>query len=111
MIGIREFSELLAQDCFNNPFSPDRETPAKNIPPLDEVDDGDIVSTFLAINFSGCIYPSAAVRNISDMTLNSASSVSIVSQHTDEKEEDKQGGIHNRLVTRLPKIGSLVTGL
>ena len=45
LIGIREFSEQLAQDCFNNNFSPDRGTPAKNIPPLDEVDNGDKVST------------------------------------------------------------------
>ena len=32
-IGIREFLERLAQDCFNNPFSPDSGTPAKNTPP------------------------------------------------------------------------------
>ena len=44
LIGIREFSERLAQDCFNNPFSPDRGTPEKNIPPLDEVNGGDKVS-------------------------------------------------------------------
>ena len=39
LIGIREFSERLAQDCFNNNFSSDRGTPEKNIPPLAEVDD------------------------------------------------------------------------
>ena len=39
LIGIREFSERLAQDCFNNNFSSDSGTPAKNIPLLDEVDD------------------------------------------------------------------------
>ena len=72
LIGIREFSERLAEDCFNNKFSPDRETPAKNTPPLDEADDGDTVSTCRALQFSSCIYPSAAVRTISDMTLNSA---------------------------------------
>ena len=45
LIGIREFSEKLAQDCSNNTFSPDSGTPAKNMPPLDEVDDGDTVYT------------------------------------------------------------------
>ena len=45
LIGIREFSERLAQDSFNNNFSSDSGTPAKNIPLLDEVDDEDKVST------------------------------------------------------------------
>ena len=85
LIGIREFSERLAQDCFNNKFSPDRETPAKNIPPLDEVDDGDTVSTCCALQFSSCISPSAAVSTISDMALNSASTISIGSEHISEK--------------------------
>ena len=33
LIGIRELSELLDQDCFNNTFSSDRGKPAKKIPP------------------------------------------------------------------------------
>ena len=51
LIGIREFSKGLAQDFFNNPFSPDRGTPENNISPLDEVDDGDTVSTCRALHF------------------------------------------------------------
>ena len=39
LIGIREFSERLAQDFFNNKFSYDKGTPEKNIPLLDEFDD------------------------------------------------------------------------
>jgi len=35
----------------------------------------------------------------SDMTLNSASSIYIGSQHISEKEESNQGGIYNRLTT------------
>ena len=77
LIGIREFLERLAQDCFNNKFSSDTGTPEKNIPPLYEVDDGDTVSTCRALQFSSCISPSAAVSTISDMTLNSASTISI----------------------------------
>ena len=33
LIGIRELSERLAQDCFNNKLSPNKGTPEKNIPP------------------------------------------------------------------------------
>ena len=32
LISMREFSEKLALDSFNNPFSTDNETPANNIP-------------------------------------------------------------------------------
>ena len=38
LIGIRAFSEQLALDFFKNTFSTDTGTPAKKIPPLDEVD-------------------------------------------------------------------------
>ena len=97
LIGIREFSEGLTQDCFNNKFSSDRGTPAKNIPPLDEVDDGDTFSICHALQFSSCISPSADVSTISDMTKNSASTISIGSEHIAKKEEAKQGGRYNRL--------------
>ena len=45
LIGIREFSERLDQDCFNNHFPPEIGSPEKNVHPFDEVDDGDTVST------------------------------------------------------------------
>ena len=57
LIGIREFSERLAQDCFNNHFSSDSGTPAKNIPHLDEVDDEETVSTCRSLQFSTSISP------------------------------------------------------
>ena len=90
LIGLREFSERVALDCFNNNFSSDRGTPAKNTPPLDEIDDEDKVSTCLSLQFSASIFPSAAVSTISDLTQNSAS-------HFSEKEEVKLGGRYNRL--------------
>ena len=46
-----------------------------------EVDDEDTVSTFCALQFSTYISPSAAVSTISDMTQNSASNISIGSDH------------------------------
>ena len=81
LIGIREFLERLAQYCFNNKFSTDRGNLSNNIPPLDEVDAGDTVSTCRALQFSSFISPSAAVSSISYMTLNTVSTISIGSEH------------------------------
>ena len=51
LIGIREFLERLAIDCFKNPSSADTGNPAKNIPPLDEVNEGQTVYTCRALHF------------------------------------------------------------
>ena len=88
LIGIRESSKRIAHDCFNNTFSPDRGTPEKNTPPLDDINCGDTVSTCRELHFSSCIYPSAAVSTISNITLNSASEISIGSHNIAEREED-----------------------
>ena len=45
LIAIRELTERLDLDCFNITFPTDTETLEKNIPLLDEFDDGDTVST------------------------------------------------------------------
>ena len=74
-IGIREFLERLAIDCFNSPSSTDTGTLSKNIPPLDEVDEGQTFSTSGALHFYSYIYPSAAASTISDITLNSSLSI------------------------------------
>ena len=109
LISIREFSERLAQDNFNNKLSYDRGTPAKNIPPLDDVNDEDTVSTCRVLQFCSCISPSASVSTISDMTQNSASTISIGSEHFSEKEEAKLRGRYNRLtrgycLQRFPNV-------
>ena len=57
LIGIRELLEWLALDCFNNNVSTDTGNLANNIPPLDEVNEADIVSTCHTIHFSGSIFP------------------------------------------------------
>ena len=108
-IGIRELLERLAQDCFNNPFLPDSGTPENNIPPLDEVDGGDTVSTCRALHFSGFISPSASVNTISEITLNSALSISIGSQHISKREEAREVGRYSRL-TREYCSGRLPIG-
>ena len=88
--------EQLDVDCLNNPFSDDTGTPTNNIPPLDEVDEGYIVSFFYTIHFSSSISPSIDIITIYDITLNSTSSISynlvtytIEPQHTSEREEAK----------------------
>ena len=45
LVGIREFLEKLALDCFNNTFSTDIRNPTKNIPLLDDIDGGETVYT------------------------------------------------------------------
>ena len=90
LIGIREFSERIAQDCYNNNFSSDSGTPAKTVPILVEVGEEVTVSTCRSLQFSTSISPSAAVSTISDLTQSSAS-------HFSEKEEAKLGGRYNRL--------------
>ena len=107
LIGIRELSEQLLQYCFNNTFSPDSGTPENNSSPLDELDDGDTVSTCCALHFTSCISPSAAASNISNITQYSASSISIGSQNISEREESREGEIYNTLTSgyclgRLP---------
>ena len=80
-------------------FSTDTGTPGKK-PPLDEVDEGEIVSTFRA-KFSSSISPSTEFRTISDITLNSASSFAYISvnstigsKHTAEKNKlEREGDI------------------
>ena len=105
LIDIREFLGRLALDCFNNPFSTDTGTLENNIPLLDEVDDGETVSTCRALHFSSSGSCSTEVSTISNMTLNSASSSAytlvastIGSQHTAEKEGAREGGRYNRAV-------------
>ena len=86
MIGIREFLEQLAQDSFNNHFSPDSGTPTKNIPPLDKFNEVQTVSTCRELHFYSYFSSSEATRTISNMTQYSASSIYILSQHTAKRE-------------------------
>ena len=55
-ISIREFLEILSLYCFKNTFPADTRALAKNIPTLDEVDDGETVSTFHSLCFFSSDY-------------------------------------------------------
>ena len=62
LIGMRELLERLSIDFFNNKFSTDTGSLAKNTPLLDKVDDGETVSTWHALNFYSSDYRSTEVR-------------------------------------------------
>ena len=90
-IGIRKLSEWLALDCFNNTFKTGTRTLEKNLPLIDEIDDGESVSTLNSLCFSIYASCSTQVRNIHDPTFNtdSLSAYTLVdynfcSQHTAE---------------------------
>ena len=100
LIGIIEFSEQIAIDFFSNPFTTDTRTPYIYIyiPLLDEVNNGDTVSTCRSIHVSSTVYYSTHISTMSDLTLNSASSsastlevYTLVSNHSSEKEVSKYG--------------------
>ena len=88
----------------------------KNIPLLDEVNYGEIVSTRHAINFSISDSCPTQVITVLILNINSASSSAETSvgytiryQHTSEKEVAKEGGIYNRTVRvycniKLPNV-------
>ena len=76
LIGIRKFLEWLALDCFSNNFSTDIGTPENNTHHLDEANEGQKFSTCRVLHVFSCISPSTAAITISDITLNSALSIS-----------------------------------
>ena len=51
-IGIREFLERSAVDCFNNSFKTDIRKPAKNTPSLDDIDNEITGSTCRILSYS-----------------------------------------------------------
>ena len=65
--------ERLDLDCFNIIFLSYTGTQENNIPPLDEVDEGEKCSTCHSLHFYSYVSTSTEVRTISDITLNSAS--------------------------------------
>ena len=77
LIGIRELSERLAQDCFNNNFSHNIGNPENNISPWMRLMMD--IQFLLAVHliFLVIFPPSASASTIFDITLNSASSISI----------------------------------
>ena len=51
-IGIREFSELIAADCFNSNIKTDTGTPANNITSLDNIDNKGTVFNHRNLSYS-----------------------------------------------------------
>ena len=104
LIGIRELSERLALDWSKNYFSTDTGTRKRTYLPLMRYIKERQFLLDLWFIFKGLISPSTEVRNISNITLNSASSISynlvtstVEYQNTAEIKEAIQGGIYKRI--------------
>ena len=93
-IGIREFSEKIAADCFSNTFKTDTGTPAKNIPSLDDIDNEVTVSTCRSLDYSSSSPHNSEISTISDITIATAPTTAI--DHTASKEVQLEGGGYNR---------------
>ena len=104
-IGNREFLELITVDCFNNNFTTDAETPAKNIPLLDDIDNGGTVYTCRRLNYSSSSPRYSEISTISDITIATAPNTYI--GHAYLKGVELDGGRYIRAVSgyfhrRLP---------
>ena len=86
-IGIREFSERLAMDCFSNPFTADKVTPAKNITTLDYTDNEGTVSICRRLNCSSSSPCNSEIITIPDIAIGTATTTAI--SHTALKEIEK----------------------
>ena len=75
LIGIRELLERLHLYFLNNPSSTDTGTQKNIIPPLDEVNEVETVSTCRANHLSSYIYSSTEASTIYNTTINIASLV------------------------------------
>ena len=89
-IGIWEFSVKIAVDYFNNTFTTDTGTPAKNTHFLNDIDSEGTVYSFWKLIYS--IYPTrnSEISTISDITITTAMTTAI--DHTDSKELQLEGG-------------------
>ena len=93
-IGIRELLEQIAADCFNNPFTTDTGTPAKNIPSLDDIDNEGNVSTCRSLYDSSSSPRNSEISTISDITIATDPTTDI--DHAASEEFKLEGGRYNR---------------
>ena len=68
-IDIRELSERIAADCFNNTFTTDTGTLSNNIPSLGDIDNKVTVSTYQSLNYSSSYPRNSEISEISDITI------------------------------------------
>ena len=95
--------EPLAHDCFNNHFSSDYGTPAKNTPLIDGLNDKEPADTSCCIDYSTSLSCSTKDSTISDLTIPSVfssdsylSTSTIRSRNTVNKAATRKGGKINR---------------
>ena len=83
-IGIREFSERIAVDLFDNTFTIDTDNPENNISSLDYINNKGTVSTCRILNYSSSSPHNSEIITISDITIATDPTTDI--GHTDSKE-------------------------
>ena len=93
-ISIREFSEWIAVDWFNNTFTTYTGTPEKNITYLGDIYNEDTVFTCWNLNYYSSSPRNSEISTIPDITI--ATDWTTVIGHTDSKEVELDGGRYNR---------------
>ena len=94
LIIITELLEQIAVDCFNNTFTIDTGTPAKNIPSLDGIDKQFTVYTCQRLIYSSSPPLNSDISTIFDITVVTDPTTSI--GHTASNEVELEGGSYNR---------------
>ena len=93
LIGIREVSEKIAVDCFNNNLTRDTGIMENTIPYLDGIDNKGTVYTCRRLNYSRSSPRNSEISTISDITIDTAPTTAI--GHMDSKEVELEGGRYN----------------
>ena len=93
-IGIRELSEQITVDFFNNTLTTDKETPEKNIPSLDDIDNEGTVYTCQILNYSSSSPHNSEINTISYITIATAPTTAI--GHKYLKGFELEVGTYNR---------------
>ena len=112
-IGIREFSEKIYVDCFNNNFTTDKWNLEKNIPYLDDIDNEGTVYTCRRLNYSSSSPQNSDISTISDIAISTAPTTAI--GHTASKEVELEVWRYNKyargyLHMRLPNRNIFLKG-
>ena len=93
-IGIREFLEQIAMDCFSNYVTIDTGTLKKIIPFLDKIDNEVTVSTCRNLKHFSYSLRNSVISPILDIPI--ATDPTIAIGHADPKEVELEGGRYNR---------------
>ena len=77
LIGIREFSEKIAVDCFNNTLTRDTGMMENTIPYLDGIDNKVTLYTYRRLSYSSSSPWNSEISTISDITIDTGPTTDI----------------------------------